>query len=86
MPKIYVLPTESPNAFATGRNPEHAAVCASTGLLEMLSPEEVSGVLAHELAHVKNRDVLLQTVAATMAGAISNLANFALFFGSAARR
>ncbi len=81
MPRVYIIQTEQPNAFATGRNPDHAAVAASSGLLRMLSREEVSGVLAHELAHVKNRDTLTMTVAATIAGAISMLANFGMFFG-----
>lgn len=80
-PKIYVIENPQPNAFATGRNPENAAVAATTGLLEMLSDEEVAGVMAHELAHVKNRDTLTMTVTATIAGAITMLANFALFFG-----
>ncbi|MEQ1650655.1 MAG: M48 family metalloprotease, partial [Hyphomicrobiaceae bacterium] len=71
MPKVYVLNTPQPNAFATGRNPENAAVAASTGLLEMLSREEVAGVLAHELAHVKNRDTLTMTAAASIGGAVS---------------
>ncbi|MDX1711469.1 MAG: M48 family metalloprotease, partial [Rhodovibrionaceae bacterium] len=71
-----------PNAFATGRNPENAAVAATTGLLRRLSPEEVAGVMAHELAHVKNRDTLTMTITATIAGAISMLANFGLFFGA----
>src|SRR5918996_1185752 len=69
------------NAFATGRNPENAAVAATTGLLHMLSPDEVAGVMAHELAHIRNRDTLIMTVTATIAGAISMLANFAFFFG-----
>ncbi len=81
MPRVYVIHTEQPNAFATGRNPNNAAVAASAGLLRMLSKEEVAGVLAHELAHVKNRDTLTMTVAATIAGAISMLANFGMFFG-----
>jgi heat shock protein HtpX len=81
MPKVYIAQNPQPNAFATGRNPEHAAVCATTGLLERLSYEELAGVLAHELAHVKNRDTLIMTVTATLAGAISMLANFAFFFG-----
>jgi heat shock protein HtpX len=81
MPRVYIIQTEQPNAFATGRNPDHAAVAASSGLLRMLSREEVSGVLAHELAHVRNRDTLTMTVAATIAGAISMLANFGMFFG-----
>lgn len=80
MPKVYLVDSEHPNAFATGRNPEHAAVAATTGLLAMLSREEVAAVMAHELAHVKNRDTLVMTMTATMAGAISMLANFGLFF------
>jgi heat shock protein HtpX len=83
MPTVAIAPHAQPNAFATGRNPEHAVVCVTEGILKMLSPEELEGVLAHELAHIRNHDMLLQTVAATIAGAISNLANFALFFGSA---
>ena len=81
MPRVYVIQSEQPNAFATGRNPDNAAVAASAGLLRMMSKEEVAGVLAHELAHVKNRDTLTMTVAATIAGAISTLANFGMFFG-----
>jgi heat shock protein HtpX len=81
MPKVYVIDTDQPNAFATGRNPENAAVAATRGLLRNLSREEVAGVMAHELAHIKNRDTLLMTITATFAGAISMLANFALFFG-----
>jgi heat shock protein HtpX len=81
MPKVYVIDNPQPNAFATGRNPENAAVAATTGLLRTLSREEVAGVMAHELAHVKNRDTLIMTVTATIAGAISMLANFGLFFG-----
>lgn len=81
MPRVYIIDSEQPNAFATGRNPQHAAVAASTGLLRTLSQEEVAGVMAHELAHVKNRDTLTMTVTATIAGAISMLANFAFFFG-----
>jgi len=80
-PRVYVADNPQPNAFATGRNPEHAAVCATTGLLQSLSREEIAGVMAHELAHVKNRDTLTMTVTATIAGAISMLANFAFFFG-----
>jgi heat shock protein HtpX len=79
MPRVYVMHNPQPNAFATGRNPEHAAVCASTGLLEMLNAQEVSGVLAHELAHVKNRDTLTMAVAATIGGAISMLAQYLQF-------
>jgi heat shock protein HtpX len=81
MPRVYIIDDEQPNAFATGRNPENAAVAATTGLLQRLSPEEVAGVMAHELAHVKNRDTLTMTITATIAGAISMLANFGLFFG-----
>ena len=80
-PKIYIIENPQPNAFATGRNPDNAAVAATTGLLTMLSREEVAGVMAHELAHVKNRDTLTMTVTATLAGAIGMLANFAMFFG-----
>jgi heat shock protein HtpX len=79
MPRVYVMHNPQPNAFATGRSPASAAVCASTGLLEMLSPEEVSGVMAHELAHVKNRDTLTMAVAATIGGAISMLAQYLQF-------
>ena len=81
MPKVYVIESDQPNAFATGRNPRHAAVAATTGLLHRLSHEEVAGVLAHELGHVRNRDTLIMTLTATIAGAVSMLANFALFFG-----
>ena len=85
MPKVYVIPEEAPNAFATGRDPDHAAVAATQGLLRLMSREEVTGVIAHELGHVKNRDTLIMTVAATLAGALSQLANFALFFGGGRR-
>ena len=81
MPRVYVIENDQPNAFATGRDPDHAAVAATTGLLRNLSHEEIAGVMAHELAHVKNRDTLTMTITATIAGAISMLANFALFFG-----
>jgi heat shock protein HtpX len=81
MPRVYVADNPQPNAFATGRNPEHAAVCATTGLLQTLSREEIAGVMAHELGHVRNRDTLTMTITATIAGAISMLANFAFFFG-----
>lgn len=80
-PRIYVIETPQPNAFATGRNPQNAAVAATTGLLGMLTREEVAGVMAHELAHVQKRDTLTMTVTATIAGAIGMLANFAMFFG-----
>lgn len=80
MPKVYVVDTPHPNAFATGRNPENAAVAATTGLMNMLTRDELAGVMAHELAHVKNRDTLIMTMVATIAGAISMLANFGLFF------
>ena len=80
-PAIAIIPSDQPNAFATGRDPAHAAVCATTGLLDMLTRDEIRGVMAHELAHVKNRDTLTMTVTATVAGAIAALANFALFFG-----
>ncbi|MER2533561.1 MAG: zinc metalloprotease HtpX, partial [Rhizobiaceae bacterium] len=81
MPKVYLIDQEQPNAFATGRNPQNAAVAATTGLLQRLSYEEVAGVMAHELAHVQNRDTLTMTITATLAGAISMLGNFAFFFG-----
>ena len=81
MPKVYVIDNPQPNAFATGRGPENAAVAATTGLLEAMDEREIAGVMAHELAHVKNRDTLTMTVTATIAGALSMLANFAIFFG-----
>lgn len=85
MPRVYIIPSESPNAFATGRNPEHAAVAATEGILRILTPEELEGVMAHELSHVANRDILISTIAATIAGAISMLANmlqWAAIFGN----
>jgi heat shock protein HtpX len=81
MPTVAVAPHAQPNAFATGRDPEHAVVCVTQGILRLVSRDELEGVIAHELAHIKNRDMLLQTVTATLAGAISNLAYFGMFFG-----
>jgi heat shock protein HtpX len=84
MPKVYVIPSDSPNAFATGRNPKHAAVAATRGILRMLTREELEGVMAHELGHVRNRDILIGTIAAAIAGAISllaNMAQWAMIFG-----
>ena len=81
MPKVYLIEEDAPNAFATGRNPRHAAVAATTGILRVLSERELRGVMAHELAHVKHRDILISTISATMAGAVSMLANFAMMFG-----
>src|SRR3989475_6389892 len=85
MPKIYVIPTDSPNAFATGRNPAHASVAVTEGILNLLNDEELAGVLAHELGHVSNRDILISSIAATIAGAITFLARFGLFFGGGDR-
>jgi heat shock protein HtpX len=89
MPRIYVIPESSPNAFATGRNPEHAVVAVTQGLLELMNRDELMGVLAHEMAHVRNRDILIGSIAATMAGAImilANMARFAAFFGGGSSR
>jgi heat shock protein HtpX len=89
MPKVYVIPSDAPNAFATGRNPNHAAVAATEGILRLLTREELEGVMAHELGHVRNRDILIGTIAATIAGAISMLANmaqWAMIFGGGGRR
>ncbi len=80
-PKVYIIENAQPNAFATGRNPQHAAVAITTGLMQRLNTDEIEGVMAHELAHVKHRDTLIMTVTATLAGALSMLANFAMFFG-----
>ncbi|HXE89843.1 MAG TPA: zinc metalloprotease HtpX [Terriglobales bacterium] len=88
MPKLYVIPTDSPNAFATGRNPQHASVAVTMGILKLLSNEELEGVLAHELGHVRNRDILISSIAATLAGAITWLAEigrFGLIFGGYSR-
>jgi heat shock protein HtpX len=89
MPKVYIIPTESPNAFATGRDPQHAAVAATEGILRILTPDELEGVMSHELGHVRNRDILISTVAATLAGAImmlARMAQFAAMFGGSRYR
>src|ERR1700749_3689290 len=86
MPKVYITENPQPNAFATGRSPEHAAVCVTTGLLASVSKEELAGVIAHELGHVRNRDTLTMTITAVIAGAIGMLANFAFFMGGGDRR
>lgn len=85
MPKLYVIPTDSPNAFATGRNPKHASVAVTQGILQLLNDEELEGVLAHELGHVNNRDILISSIAATIAGAVTFLARFGFFFGGGDR-
>ena len=85
MPKVFVIPTESPNAFATGRNPSHASVAVTQGILNLLNDEELEGVLAHELGHVRNRDILISSIAATLAGAITYLSRFGFFFGGGDR-
>jgi heat shock protein HtpX len=81
MPKVYVIPSDQPNAFATGRNPEHSAVAVTNGIVRMLSRDELEGVIAHELAHIQNRDILTSSIAATLAAAITMVARFAFFFG-----
>ena len=81
MPRVYIINEDQPNAFATGRNPDHAAVAATTGILHVLSERELRGVMAHELAHIRHRDILTSTISATMAGAISSIAQFGMFFG-----
>lgn len=86
MPKVYVIPSDQPNAFATGRAPAHAAVAVTNGIVRMLSPQELEGVLAHELAHVKHRDILTSSIAATLAAAITMVARFAFFFGGSRDR
>jgi heat shock protein HtpX len=86
MPKIYVIPTDSPNAFATGRNPDHASVAVTHGILQLLTDEELEGVLAHELGHVRNRDILTSSIAATLAGAITILSRMAFWFGGGGDR
>jgi len=85
MPKVYVIPDPSPNAFATGRNPQHAAVAATEGIQRLLSDSELEGVMAHELAHIKNRDILISSVAATIGAAITMLVQFSMFFGGGGR-
>jgi heat shock protein HtpX len=86
MPQVAIAPHEQPNAFATGRNPEHAVVCVTQGLVQLVSRDEIEGVIAHEIGHIKNRDMLLQTLSATLAGAITNLARFGMYAPSEGRR
>lgn len=86
MPQVAIAPHEQPNAFATGRNPEHAVVCVTQGLVQLVNRDEIEGVIAHEIGHIKNRDMLLQTLSATMAGAITNLARFGLYAPAEGRR
>jgi heat shock protein HtpX len=89
LPKVYVIPTDSPNAFATGRSPRHASVAVTEGALRLLDEHELQGVLAHEMSHVKNRDILISSIAATIAGVVmwvANMARFAMFFGGARDR
>ncbi len=86
MPRVYVIPSEQPNAFATGRNPKHSAVAVTQGIVRLLNREELEGVIAHELAHIKHRDILISSIAATLAAAITMLARFAFFFGSSSDR
>ena len=85
MPRVYIIPQPSPNAFATGRNPSHAAVAATEGVLRIMTDEELEGVIAHELAHVKHRDILISSVAATLAAAIMMTSRFAMFWGATGR-
>src|SRR5215468_4646119 len=85
VPKLYVVPDAAPNAFATGRNPNHASVAVTQGLLEIMNDDELEGVIAHELSHVRNYDILTSSIAATIAGAITFLARFGMFFGGGSR-
>jgi heat shock protein HtpX len=85
-PKLYLIPTDSPNAFATGRNPQHASVAVTQGVLDLLTDEELEGVLAHELGHVNNRDILISSIAATIAGAVTFISRFGFFFGGSSNR